>query len=163
MRTGISGGQKKRLTTGRFERDSLPRPGALSLPRFSCVLLSINDIVSIDWSQGRCWSARPRCCSWTRYPPAWIAPLPSRSSGASSRLSTWERPPCWCRCSSPRRRSSTSSTTSCCSPRGRSSTRVPGSTCSSSSRSAAFAAPRGKVPLISCRRFVASKFGVHMY
>lgn len=45
------------------------------------------------WFQGRCWSARPRCCSWTRSPRALTAPPPSRLSSASSRSSTWARPP----------------------------------------------------------------------
>lgn len=130
------------------------RPSArlrlLALPPFRCYNRAR------VWFQGRCWSARPRCCSWTRSPRDSTAPPPSRLSSVSSRSCTWARPPSWPRCSSPRPRYSSSSTTSCCCPRGRSSTRGPASTCLSSSRGVASGARRGKVSLISFRRFVTS-------
>jgi hypothetical protein len=117
------------------------------------------------WFQGRCWSAQPRCYSWTRSPRASTTPPPSRLSSASSRSSTWARPPSWPRCSSPRRRSSSSSTMSCCCPRGRSSTRGPESTCLSSSRGGFWCPQRKGDPdfLQEVGYFVAESFLIHIF
>ena len=106
---GISGGQKKRVTTGKAAHVLLARctdyRTVHTLAYCPSQYLSLADICGMDhhwqgrsqralmhqWLQARCvWGPRT-CFSWTRSPQAWTPPPPSSSSRPSATWSTWPR------------------------------------------------------------------------
>ena len=148
MIRGISGGQKKRVTTGKSHKRNIETIRIFYL-KLRCVLIFDCFI------QVRCLLDRLRPFSWMRYLLVWIAPQPTRLSiPLDNRFISSEGLQSY-HCFSLLRRLMISSTTSFLSRMDRLCIRVLASMSSSSLSPWDSNVPRGKVLLTSCKKLVS--------